>query len=52
MYLAEKPMANNPLLFGEWPWYIIGLEFVLILHIIVIYLPFALKKRFYQKKSY
>ena len=52
MYLAEKPMANNPLLFGEWPWYIIGLEFVLILHIIVIYLPFALKKRFLPEKKH
>lgn len=46
MYLAEKPMAENPFLIGEWPWYIIGLEFVLILHIGIIYLFFAWKSRF------
>tara|TARA_B100000609_G_C17195345_1_gene424875 strand:+ start:983 stop:1672 length:690 start_codon:yes stop_codon:yes gene_type:complete len=46
MYLAHKPIADNPFLIGEWPWYIIGLELVLILHIAIIYLPFAIKKRF------
>ena len=46
MYLAHKPIADNPLLIGEWPWYIVGLELVLILHIAIIYLPFAIKKRF------
>ena len=46
MYLAEKPMVDNPFLMGDWPWYIIGLELVLMLHIAIIYLPFALKKRF------
>ena len=42
MYLAEKPMANNPFLMGEWPWYIVVLELVLILHITIIYIPFAI----------
>ncbi len=46
MYLAEKPMANNPFLMGEWPWYIVVLELVLILHITIIYIPFAVKNRF------
>lgn len=46
MYLAHKPIADNPFLIGEWPWYIIGLELVLILHIAIIYLPFAIKNRF------
>ena len=50
MYLAEKPMVDNPFLIGEWPWYIVGLELVLILHIAIIYLPFALKKRFSLEK--
>ena len=51
MYLAEKPMVNNPFLIGEWPWYIIGLELVLILHIAVINIPFALKKCFSLEKN-
>lgn len=46
MYLAQKPLADNPFLIGEWPWYIVGLELVLILHIAIIYLPFAIKRRF------
>lgn len=50
MYLAEKPMVDNPFLMGDWPWYIIGLELVLMLHIAIIYLPFALKKRFSAEK--
>ena len=37
MYLAEKPMVDNPFLIGEWPWYIVGLELVLILHIAIIF---------------
>ena len=51
MYLAEKPMVDNPFLIGEWPWYIVGLELVLILHIAIIYLPFALKNRFSLEKN-
>ena len=50
MYLAEKPMVNNPFLIGEWPWYIIVLELVLIIHIAVINIPFALKKCFSLEK--
>ena len=50
MYLAKKPMVDNPFLIGEWPWYIIGLEFVLMLHIGLIYLLFAWKSRFTTDK--
>ena len=32
MFIAQKPNANNPLIMGEWPWYIIGLEFVVLVH--------------------
>ena len=52
MYLAEKPMVDNPFLMGGWPWYIIGLELVLMLHIAIIYLPFALKKLFLLEKNH
>ena len=46
MFLAEKPTANNPFLIGEWPFYIIGLEFIILFHLILINLPFYLKKNF------
>jgi hypothetical integral membrane protein (TIGR02206 family) len=37
MYIAQKPNANNPMIIGEWPWYIIGLEFVVLLHFLAFY---------------
>ena len=37
MYIAQKPNANNPMIIGEWPWYIIGLEFIVLLHFLVFY---------------
>jgi hypothetical integral membrane protein (TIGR02206 family) len=37
MFLAQKPDAQNPLIFGEWPYYIIGLEFVVVAHFFVFY---------------
>jgi len=46
MYLAEKPIANNPFLIGDWPYYIIGLELATLLHAFIVYIPFYLKKYF------
>lgn len=37
MYIAQKPNANNPMIIGEWPWYIIGLEVVVLIHFLVFY---------------
>ncbi len=37
MYLAERPMVNNPMVIGEWPWYILGFEFIGIVHILLFY---------------
>ena len=37
MYLAEKPMVNNPMVIGEWPWYIIGFEILGLVHILIFY---------------
>lgn len=45
MYLCEKPIANNPFVFGNWPWYIIGLEIAGLIHAIIIYSPFWLRYR-------
>ena len=45
MYICNKPIADNPLLFGEWPWYFLGIELAAIIHFFLIYLPFASKYR-------
>ena len=41
MNLCIKPIAKNPFLIGEWPWYIIGIELAALLHFFIVYLPFA-----------
>jgi len=41
MYLCIKPIAKNPFLIGEWPWYILGIELAALLHFFIVYLPFA-----------
>lgn len=47
MYLREKPLADNPFLFGDWPYYILGLEFVGLAHFyLFIKLHEKLSKRF------
>lgn len=46
MYLAEKPAANNPLLMGPWPYYILVLQLATLFHAFAIYLPFYFKKSF------
>ena len=38
MYLTEKPIANNPFLIGDWPWYIIVLDFVMLAHIYLVFI--------------
>jgi hypothetical integral membrane protein (TIGR02206 family) len=37
MFIAQKPNAQNPFIIGEWPWYIIGLEFAVLLHFAAFY---------------
>ena len=41
MYLCVKPIAKNPFLIGDWPWYILGIECAAVIHFSVLYLPFA-----------
>ena len=43
MYLADKPLVNNPMIIGEWPWYILGFEILGFFHI---YIFFRLYKLF------
>jgi hypothetical integral membrane protein (TIGR02206 family) len=32
MYLIESPHVDNPMIIGEWPYYILGFEAVALLH--------------------
>lgn len=41
MYLSQKPAVNNPFIIGDWPYYILILEAVALLHFWVFYLPFV-----------
>ena len=38
MYLKAKPIVDNPLLIGEWPYYILVLELITLFHIYIIHL--------------
>tara|TARA_B110000977_G_C11065015_1_gene487466 strand:- start:1466 stop:2161 length:696 start_codon:yes stop_codon:yes gene_type:complete len=49
MYLAVKPVVENPFLIGDWPYYIIGLEFATLLHAFLVYLPFYFKNHFLEE---
>ena len=37
MFLAAKPLVENPFLIGDWPFYIFFLELFVFLHILLIY---------------
>ena len=45
MYLREVPNVNNPLVFGEWPWYIINLAFIGLIMMIIAYIPFYINNK-------
>ena len=44
MFLSRIPNANNPLLFGEWPFYIINCTIIGIVLMLIAKLPFDIKK--------
>mgnify|MGYP001261602611 FL=1 len=44
MYLSEKPLVNNPMIIGEWPWYILGFELIGVIHILVFYFGYRRMK--------
>ena len=46
LYLSQKPNVPTLLdLFGEWPWYIIGAEFLCLMMYTLVMLPFAFDKQ-------
>jgi len=46
MYLRVKPEVNNPLLVGQWPWYIIGFEIAGIIHIVIMDIIFRIVPKY------
>ena len=41
MYLCIRPIVNNPLLIGKWPWYLLIIELMALIHFFIVYLPFV-----------
>lgn len=37
MFLCNKPIAENPFVIGDWPWYIIGFEVAMLIHFYLVY---------------
>ena len=42
MFLMQRPDVSNPIVFGEWPWYILNISFIGLLIMTIAYLPFKL----------
>ena len=45
MYFREKPIVENPLIIGRWPWYIAGFEVFLFLHFYIVYFLFYVLRK-------
>ena len=45
MYLFAKPVADNPLLIGDWQYYIIGVEVIALVNFWLLYQPIKLLKK-------
>ena len=43
MYMCQKPIADNPFVIGEWPYYFLIIEAVGLMHYFLLYVPFGLK---------
>lgn len=35
IYLCEKPLAQNPLIVGDWPWYLMSFQIAALIHIVL-----------------
>lgn len=44
MYLAEAPNIKNPLVFGDWPFYILNWEFIILILFYITYVLFTRQK--------
>ncbi len=50
MYLSHPPIVNNPLIMGEWPWYILVFEVLAFCHFLFFYLIFDLTALFNKQQ--
>ena len=50
MFLCVPPATNNPLLIGEWPYYILALEIIFFIYGYIIYAPFLVIKYLNRNK--
>ncbi|MEY3349112.1 MAG: hypothetical protein RLY46_1151 [Bacteroidota bacterium] len=44
MYLSAPPIVDNPLIIGDWPWYILVFEALAFFHFYILYTGFHIKK--------
>jgi len=42
MFICKPPAVDSPLIIGQWPMYLIALEFIYFAYILILYLPFRL----------
>ncbi|MFN4808824.1 MAG: hypothetical protein ACK5F9_03220, partial [Bacteroidota bacterium] len=49
MYLSAPPIVDNPLIIGDWPWYILVFEALALAHFAFLYSVFNVRK---LKKSF
>ena len=40
IYLCEKPLAQNPLIVGDWPWYLMSFQIAALVHILLFWFIF------------
>ncbi len=45
LYLRSKPPVSNPLLLGEWPWYILGFEVIALIFFIILFIIMKICKK-------
>lgn len=51
-YTCQKPISPTPVdWFGEWPWYLLGVQFLALVLFLIIYLPFWVSDFFGGKKE-
>ena len=52
MFLLSKPLVNNPLIIGDWPFYILSVQLIGLLHIVVLCTIIIRKLNEKLKKNY
>ena len=50
MYLAYPPNVNNPLIIGEWPYYVIYWEFIIVIFTYTTYVISTRRKVCFKKQ--